>query len=144
MLGIGGKHTIAVRQSFPYVYLTVDLKNLTDIAKELDLVCRCRTPAQPEKTLVCCTNHECERWMHDECLREDVLRRVQLKIPGRQGGVAVTRRLQKGERGMHQNLLELCEAKLCLRDGPLRWKIVAGKQTWFEDVYCLECGSQIE
>lgn len=33
-------------------------------------------PANPDKTLVGCTNGDCGKWMHIECLREDVLKRV--------------------------------------------------------------------
>ncbi|KAM3549471.1 hypothetical protein ARSEF4850_008833 [Beauveria asiatica] len=42
----------------------------------IDLVCRCETPANPDKTLVGCTNGDCGKWLHLECLREDVLKRV--------------------------------------------------------------------
>ncbi|KAL7940076.1 hypothetical protein V8C42DRAFT_364396 [Trichoderma barbatum] len=40
------------------------------------LVCKCRTPANPDKTLVGCSNKRCEEWMHYDCLLDDVLTRV--------------------------------------------------------------------
>ncbi|KAH0498372.1 hypothetical protein TgHK011_005626 [Trichoderma gracile] len=40
------------------------------------LVCKCKTPANPDKTLVGCSNKECEEWMHYDCLLDDVLSRV--------------------------------------------------------------------
>ncbi|UKZ46559.1 hypothetical protein TrVGV298_000764 [Trichoderma virens] len=40
------------------------------------LVCKCRTPANPDKTLVGCSNKACEEWMHYDCLLDDVLTRV--------------------------------------------------------------------
>ncbi|KAL7940002.1 hypothetical protein V8C42DRAFT_338891 [Trichoderma barbatum] len=40
------------------------------------LVCKCRTPSNPDKTLVGCSNKTCEEWMHYDCLLDDVLIRV--------------------------------------------------------------------
>ncbi|KAM0461324.1 hypothetical protein ACHAPV_004643 [Trichoderma viride] len=40
------------------------------------LVCNCKTPANPDKTLVGCSNKTCEEWMHLDCLLDDVLTRV--------------------------------------------------------------------
>ncbi|KAL7940518.1 hypothetical protein V8C42DRAFT_362262 [Trichoderma barbatum] len=40
------------------------------------LVCKCRTPANPDKTLIGCSKKTCEKWMHYECLLADVLTRV--------------------------------------------------------------------
>lgn len=37
-------------------------------------------PANPDKTLVGCTNGDCGKWMHLECLREDVLKRVYARL----------------------------------------------------------------
>ncbi|CAM1507223.1 Fc.00g068640.m01.CDS01 [Cosmosporella sp. VM-42] len=42
----------------------------------VDLLCKCETPANPDKTLIGCTNNECNKWMHDDCLCHDVLMRV--------------------------------------------------------------------
>lgn len=42
----------------------------------IDLLCRCQMPANPDKTLVGCTNGDCGKWMHIECLRQDALKRV--------------------------------------------------------------------
>ncbi|CAH0019471.1 unnamed protein product [Clonostachys rhizophaga] len=39
-------------------------------------VCKCKTPANPDKMLVGCTNKSCGKWMHDDCLRHDALMRV--------------------------------------------------------------------
>ncbi|KAL6790227.1 hypothetical protein GGI42DRAFT_219551 [Trichoderma sp. SZMC 28013] len=40
------------------------------------LVCKCRTPANPDRTLVGCSNKTCEEWMHYDCLLDDVFTRV--------------------------------------------------------------------
>ncbi|KAF7552190.1 hypothetical protein G7046_g7491 [Stylonectria norvegica] len=42
----------------------------------VDLMCKCQTPANPDKTLIGCTNSECGKWMHSECLEHDVLLKV--------------------------------------------------------------------
>ncbi|OAA59525.1 Bromo adjacent region [Akanthomyces lecanii RCEF 1005] len=53
--------------------------NHLDVINVLSIVhrvLRCRTPAHPDKMLVGCTNSDCGEWMHIDCLREDVLKRV--------------------------------------------------------------------
>ncbi|EEU48417.1 uncharacterized protein NECHADRAFT_74541 [Fusarium vanettenii 77-13-4] len=42
----------------------------------VDLMCKCQTPANPDKTLIGCTSSECGKWMHRECLSHDVLMQV--------------------------------------------------------------------
>lgn len=39
-------------------------------------ICKCQTPAHPDKMLIRCSDTQCGRWMHDDCLRHDVLMRV--------------------------------------------------------------------
>ncbi|OAA64974.1 Bromo adjacent region [Cordyceps fumosorosea ARSEF 2679] len=48
----------------------------TNELSPIHLLCCCQRPANPDKTLVCCTNGDCGKWMHMECLRQDVLKRV--------------------------------------------------------------------
>ncbi|KAJ6779554.1 hypothetical protein PWT90_05178 [Aphanocladium album] len=48
----------------------------TSQLSSIDLVCRCQMPANPDKTLVGCTNSDCGKWMHLECLSDDLLERV--------------------------------------------------------------------
>ncbi|KAG6042693.1 hypothetical protein E4U17_001270 [Claviceps sp. LM77 group G4] len=40
------------------------------------LTCKCKTPANPDKTLVGCTNLKCGNWLHYECMLHDALMRV--------------------------------------------------------------------
>ncbi|KAJ4146826.1 hypothetical protein LMH87_001385 [Akanthomyces muscarius] len=55
------------------------------------LICRCRTPAHPDKTLVGCTNSDCGEWIHIGCLREDVLNRVHDRLCADQPHVAAVK-----------------------------------------------------
>ncbi|PON20235.1 hypothetical protein TGAM01_v210877 [Trichoderma gamsii] len=48
----------------------------TSELSSVGLVCKCRTPSNPDKTLVGCSNKTCEEWMHYDCLLDDVLIRV--------------------------------------------------------------------
>ncbi|KAH6883813.1 hypothetical protein B0T10DRAFT_579844 [Thelonectria olida] len=41
------------------------------------LVCKCKTPESPDRTLIGCTSTSCGKWMHQECLHHDVLMRPQ-------------------------------------------------------------------
>ncbi|KAL6405846.1 hypothetical protein AUP68_10985 [Ilyonectria robusta] len=41
-----------------------------------ELICECKTPANPDRMLVGCTSRTCGEWMHHECLHHDVLMRV--------------------------------------------------------------------
>ncbi|KAG7403302.1 Chromatin remodeling protein SHL [Fusarium oxysporum f. sp. rapae] len=42
----------------------------------VELVCNCQTPANPDKTLIGCTNSERRRWMHHECVAHNILIKV--------------------------------------------------------------------
>ncbi|KAG4272841.1 hypothetical protein FPRO04_14611 [Fusarium proliferatum] len=42
----------------------------------VELVCKCQTPANPDKTLIGCTSSECGKWMHHECMAHDILMQV--------------------------------------------------------------------
>lgn len=44
--------------------------------QSVELTCKCRTPANPDKTLIGCTSPDCGSWLHLECLRHDVLVQV--------------------------------------------------------------------
>ncbi|EWZ28451.1 uncharacterized protein FOBCDRAFT_251731 [Fusarium oxysporum Fo47] len=39
-------------------------------------VCKCQTPANPDRALIGCTSSECGKWMHDECMAHDILTQV--------------------------------------------------------------------
>ncbi|KAG5999298.1 hypothetical protein E4U43_002159 [Claviceps pusilla] len=45
----------------------------TSQVSSVELTCKCRTPANPDKTLVGCTNAKCGNWLHYECLLHDAL-----------------------------------------------------------------------
>ncbi|KAH7016045.1 BAH domain-containing protein [Microdochium trichocladiopsis] len=38
--------------------------------------CRCNRPENPDKKLIGCTNEECRKWLHDECLIHEALLRT--------------------------------------------------------------------
>ncbi|EXK79066.1 hypothetical protein FOQG_16305 [Fusarium oxysporum f. sp. raphani 54005] len=42
----------------------------------VELICKCQTPANPDKTLIGCTSSECGKWMHQECMACDILMQV--------------------------------------------------------------------
>ncbi|KAF4510571.1 hypothetical protein G6O67_002448 [Ophiocordyceps sinensis] len=48
----------------------------TSQLSSVELTCKCKTPANPDKTLVGCTKSGCEQWLHYECLEHDVLMRT--------------------------------------------------------------------
>ncbi|KAG5925749.1 hypothetical protein E4U42_003989 [Claviceps africana] len=48
----------------------------TSQVSSVELTCKCKTPANPDKTLVGCTNSECDNWLHYECLLHDALMQV--------------------------------------------------------------------
>ncbi|KAJ6437053.1 peptidyl-prolyl cis-trans isomerase-like 4 [Purpureocillium lavendulum] len=49
---------------------------LTSELSAVDLICRCRSPENPDKTLVGCSNPQCGQWLHYECLLDAFLTRV--------------------------------------------------------------------
>ncbi|WDK14429.1 BAH domain-containing protein [Colletotrichum graminicola] len=48
----------------------------TQQLSSVERTCRCRQPANPDKTLIGCSNKECGKWLHEHCLREDALMRT--------------------------------------------------------------------
>ncbi|KAJ6436685.1 reverse transcriptase [Purpureocillium lavendulum] len=48
----------------------------TSELSSVDLVCICRSPANPDRMLVGCSNPECEKWLHYECLLHELLTQV--------------------------------------------------------------------
>ncbi|KAG6018312.1 hypothetical protein E4U41_003976 [Claviceps citrina] len=52
----------------------------TSQVSSVELTCKCRTPANPDKTLVGCTNSECGNWLHYECLLHDALMQVHERL----------------------------------------------------------------
>ncbi|ROT35457.1 hypothetical protein SODALDRAFT_66696 [Sodiomyces alkalinus F11] len=38
--------------------------------------CKCDQPANPDKTLIACSDPKCSTWLHEECLKHDVLMRT--------------------------------------------------------------------
>jgi hypothetical protein len=41
--------------------------------QSVELRCRCSRPENPDKTLIGCTNEECKKWLHDDCLTHEAL-----------------------------------------------------------------------
>ncbi|KEY72676.1 hypothetical protein S7711_10231 [Stachybotrys chartarum IBT 7711] len=52
------------RQAFDCLHLELS---------SVELICKCEMPANPDKTLIGCTNPACGKWLHYECLLDDVL-----------------------------------------------------------------------
>ncbi|KAF6842630.1 BAH domain-containing protein [Colletotrichum musicola] len=48
----------------------------TQQLSSVERTCKCRQPANPDKTLIGCSNKECGKWLHEHCLREDALMRT--------------------------------------------------------------------
>lgn len=46
------------------------------ILQAVDRVCRCKEPGNPDKVLIGCPAENCNKWLHEECLKHDVLMRV--------------------------------------------------------------------
>ncbi|KAH7112689.1 hypothetical protein EDB81DRAFT_873605 [Dactylonectria macrodidyma] len=42
----------------------------------VEVLCKCETPANPDRMMIGCTSTTCGKWMHEECLNYDVLMRV--------------------------------------------------------------------
>ncbi|KAK7745348.1 hypothetical protein SLS53_002844 [Cytospora paraplurivora] len=61
-------------QSALYWRQALDVRNLELSA--LEKVCKCDQPGNPDKVLVGCSNEKCKKWLHEECLKHDVLLRV--------------------------------------------------------------------
>ncbi|PWI64528.1 hypothetical protein PCL_09577 [Purpureocillium lilacinum] len=49
---------------------------LTSELSPVDLICKCRSPENPDKTLVGCSNPQCGQWLHYGCLLHTLLTRV--------------------------------------------------------------------
>jgi hypothetical protein len=41
--------------------------------QSVELRCRCQRPEHPDKMLLGCSNEECSRWLHDDCLAHEAL-----------------------------------------------------------------------
>ncbi|KAI1112039.1 hypothetical protein F5Y14DRAFT_285664 [Nemania sp. NC0429] len=42
--------------------------------------CRCNRPENPDKQLISCTNPECRKWLHDDCLVHEALMKTFLRL----------------------------------------------------------------
>lgn len=75
----GGRLLTVEPRSSRYAHLVpgrLGCTQLTRLAQSVELTCKCKTPANPDKTLVGCTKSGCEQWLHYECLEHDVLMRT--------------------------------------------------------------------
>jgi hypothetical protein len=48
----------------------------TSLLSPVDKICKCQTPANPDRMQIGCTSSKCGKWMHYECLFDDVLQRL--------------------------------------------------------------------
>lgn len=39
----------------------------------VESLCKCGNPGNPDKTLIGCSNEDCRKWLHEECLKHDAL-----------------------------------------------------------------------
>ncbi|KAM0364328.1 hypothetical protein ACHAPK_010715 [Fusarium culmorum] len=46
----------------------------------VDIICKCETPANPDKMLIRCSSSECGQRMHHECLTHDILMQVYARL----------------------------------------------------------------
>ncbi|KAK0631882.1 hypothetical protein B0T14DRAFT_14315 [Immersiella caudata] len=46
----------------------------------VELVCSCNTPAHPDNLLVGCTSESCKKWMHDQCIKDEALRKTYARL----------------------------------------------------------------
>lgn len=44
--------------------------------QSVDRVCRCNEPGNPDKVLIGCSSDSCKKWLHEECLKHDILMKV--------------------------------------------------------------------
>ena len=44
--------------------------------QSVEATCKCGQPEHPDKTLVGCSNEDCGKWIHDDCLIHDALMRT--------------------------------------------------------------------
>ena len=49
------------------------LRTVLSGLQTVSLTCRCQTPVNPDKTLIMCTSADCGKWLHYECLEDDIL-----------------------------------------------------------------------
>jgi hypothetical protein len=48
----------------------------SSLLSPVDKICKCQTPANPDRMLIGCTSLKCGKWMHYECLFENVLQQA--------------------------------------------------------------------
>jgi len=44
------------------------------------MVCVCNTPANPDKKLLGCTDEACKKWMHEQCVLDDILKKTYSRL----------------------------------------------------------------
>lgn len=76
MLSTGGRPLTVATHSFRCVSSHGPLWTTADASQSVELICKCETPANPDKTLIGCTNSQCGKWMYHDCLMHDALLRV--------------------------------------------------------------------
>ncbi|KAI0408869.1 hypothetical protein F4802DRAFT_299755 [Xylaria palmicola] len=83
--------------------------------------CKCNRPENPDKKLINCTNSECKKWLHDECLIHDALMKTYSRLgidkPHKQSRVkteeleGVARPLSPSESGAAQTAQQSIDVK---------------------------------
>lgn len=46
------------------------------MVQSVEVTCKCGTPANPDIMLIGCTNADCGKWLHRQCLVDDILAKV--------------------------------------------------------------------
>ena len=60
--------------SFRYVENQLPLDaEAANVSQSVEPRCICNHPENPDKTLIGCTNDDCKKWLHDDCLVHDSL-----------------------------------------------------------------------
>ncbi|GKU07859.1 unnamed protein product [Fusarium langsethiae] len=44
------------------------------------IICKCETPANPDRMIIGCSSSKCGQWMHHECLTHDILMQVYAQL----------------------------------------------------------------
>ncbi|KHN93860.1 ebs-bah-phd domain-containing protein [Metarhizium album ARSEF 1941] len=78
----------------------------TSQVSSVDLTCKCQTPANPDKTLIGCTNADCGQWLHYECLLHDSLLRIYERLGTDKPHISdkAEKKLVKTEREMDEDV----------------------------------------
>ncbi|KPA38502.1 hypothetical protein FLAG1_08662 [Fusarium langsethiae] len=74
------KMRVRGRQSYHGSNELIASNHMDIINVSVRIICKCETPANPDKMLIGCSRSECGQWMHHECLTHDILMQVYARL----------------------------------------------------------------